>query len=211
MSAQLLKLSNSATGTALDALAALLNNGYLRLYSGTRPADADTALSGNTLLAELRFSATAFPASSGGVATANAITSDASADATGTATFYRALKSDGTTVVADGGVSSGRTAVSVTAATNANPAALTSTAHGLSTGDRVTLAGATGSWAPVNGTWTVTVTGANTFTIPVDSTGFGALAGTVTFRADDLDMNSVAISSGAQVSVTSYTLTLPKG
>jgi hypothetical protein len=145
------------------------------------------------------------------VATANAITSDASADATGTATFYRALKSDGTTVVADGGVSSGRTAVSVTAATNANPAALTSTAHGLSTGDRVTLAGATGSWAPVNGTWTVTVTGANTFTIPVDSTGFGALAGTVTFRADDLDMNSVAISSGAQVSVTSYTLTLPKG
>jgi hypothetical protein len=197
MSAQLLKVSNAAIGAALDALTALLNTGYLRIYSGTRPADADTALSGNTLLAELRFAATAFPA--------------ASAAATGTASFYRALKSDGTTVVADGGVSSGRTAVSVTAATNANPASLTSTAHGLATGDRVTISGATGSWTPLNGTWAVTVTGANTFTVPVDSTAFGALAGTVVFRGDDLDLNSVAISAGAQVSVTSFVLTLPKG
>jgi hypothetical protein len=211
MSAQLLKVSNAAIGAALDALTALLNTGYLRIYSGTRPADADTALSGNTLLAELRFAATAFPASSAGVATANAITSAASAAATGTASFYRALKSDGTTVVADGGVSSGRTAVSVTAATNANPASLTSTAHGLATGDRVTISGATGSWTPLNGTWAVTVTGANTFTVPVDSTAFGALAGTVVFRGDDLDLNSVAISAGAQVSVTSFVLTLPKG
>lgn len=98
------KRSNLAASTEADAVCALLNTGYLRIYSGTQPATADTALSGNTLLAELRFGATAFGAAANGVATANAITSDAAADATGTATFFRALKSDGTTVVFDGSI-----------------------------------------------------------------------------------------------------------
>lgn len=89
---------------ALDAVRDNANSGKLRVYSGTRPTNADTALSGNTLLAELTMNATAFPASSGGVLTANAITSDSSADATGTASFVRLLESDGTTVVADFGV-----------------------------------------------------------------------------------------------------------
>ena len=89
----------------LDAIRDNLNNGYIRVYSGTRPTDANTSLSGNTLLAELRFGATAFPAASSGVLTANAITSDASADNTGTASFVRLLESDGTTVFADLSVS----------------------------------------------------------------------------------------------------------
>ena len=94
----------NARNAALDALTALFNTGYLRIYSGTQPANADTALSGNTLLAELRFGATAFGAAAAGVSTANAITSDSSADATGTATFFRCLKSDGTTALLDGTV-----------------------------------------------------------------------------------------------------------
>lgn len=98
------KISNTAANAAVDAIAALLNTGYFRIYSGTQPASADTALSGNTLLAELRFGATAFGAGVAGVATANAITQDSSADATGTASFFRAFKSDGTTVVCDGSV-----------------------------------------------------------------------------------------------------------
>jgi hypothetical protein len=98
------QLSNATVNAQADALSALLNSGYLRIYSGTQPATADTALSGNTLLAELRFSATAAPAASGGLITFNAITSDSSADATGTASFFRAFKSDGTTVVMDGSV-----------------------------------------------------------------------------------------------------------
>ena len=98
------QLSNATVNAQADALSALLNNGYLRIYSGTQPANANTALSGNTLLAELRFSATAAPAASNGLITFNAITSDSSADNTGTATFFRALKSDGTSVVLDGTV-----------------------------------------------------------------------------------------------------------
>lgn len=85
----------------LDAIRDNFNTGKLRIYSGTRPANADTALSGNTLLAELTFGSTAFPAASGGILTANAITSDSSADNTGTATWARCVESDGTTVICD--------------------------------------------------------------------------------------------------------------
>jgi hypothetical protein len=92
-----------ARNAELDALAPLANTGYIRIYTGTIPATPETAV-GGTLLAELRFNATAFGASSGGVITANAITSDSSADATGTAAYYRALKSDGTTALWDGTV-----------------------------------------------------------------------------------------------------------
>lgn len=98
------QMSDSAVNTQANALRTEFNDGYLRVYSGTQPATADTALSGNTLLAELRFNATAFPAASSGVLTANAITADSSADASGTATFFRCFKSDGTTVLMDGNV-----------------------------------------------------------------------------------------------------------
>jgi hypothetical protein len=77
------------------------NSGKLRIYSGTRPATGGTA---TTLLAELTCNATFAPSASGGVLTLNAITADSSADATGTATWFRLLKSDGTTIVMDGDV-----------------------------------------------------------------------------------------------------------
>lgn len=92
------KRTAAAANAAVDAMAALLNNGYLRIYSGTQPATAATAISGNTLLAELRFNATAFGAGSNGVATAGDFTADASANATGTATWFRALDSGGVDV-----------------------------------------------------------------------------------------------------------------
>jgi hypothetical protein len=98
------KFANATVNAEADALARLLDNGYFRIYSGTQPATADTALSGNTLLAELRYAATSAPAASAGVLTFNAVTSDTSADATGTASFFRSLKSDGTSVVMDGSV-----------------------------------------------------------------------------------------------------------
>ena len=81
-------------------------SGLLRIYDGTPPADADTALSGNTLLAELALSATAFGAAAAGVMTAAAISDDTSADATGTASFFRLTTSGGTAKV-QGSVGSG--------------------------------------------------------------------------------------------------------
>ena len=95
------RMGYAAVNAQADALAALANNGYIRIYSGVRPAFPDSALSGNTLLAELRFGATAFGAAVNGVITANAITPDSSADNGGTATWARILKSDGTTALWD--------------------------------------------------------------------------------------------------------------
>jgi hypothetical protein len=76
-------------------------NGLLRIYDGSRPASGGAA---TTLLAQLALSATAAPAASGGVLTFNAITQDASADATGTATWFRVTTSGGAFVI-DGSVS----------------------------------------------------------------------------------------------------------
>lgn len=98
------KYSNNAVNTKVDALGALLNNGYIRIYSGTQPVDADTAVGAQVLLAELRFSATAFDPGVAGSADAAAVTNDAAANATGTATWFRCLASNGTTVIFDGTV-----------------------------------------------------------------------------------------------------------
>jgi hypothetical protein len=76
-------------------------SGLLRIYDGTRPATGGTA---TTLLAELTCNATFAPSASGGVLTLNAITSDSSANATGTATWFRITTSGGTAII-DGNVS----------------------------------------------------------------------------------------------------------
>lgn len=96
--------STAERNAKLAAIQADFNSGYLRIYDGSQPAGPDTALGAQVLLAELRFNATAFGAPSNGVITANAITQDSSADATGTAAWYRTLKSDGTTALHDGTV-----------------------------------------------------------------------------------------------------------
>lgn len=77
------------------------SSALLRIYSGTRPATGGTA---TTLLAELTCNATFAPGASSGVLTLNAITQDSSANATGTATWFRIVQSDGSTHVMDGDV-----------------------------------------------------------------------------------------------------------
>jgi len=86
---------------AVNAVCALLNSGKMQILSGAQPA-ANAALTG-TLLATLTFGATAFGASSGGVATANAITAGTAGN-TGTAGYHALLESNGTTAVATGSV-----------------------------------------------------------------------------------------------------------
>ena len=98
------RLSTSARDVQLNAFRTEFDNGYLRIYSGAQPATPNTAASG-VLLAELRFNATfAAAVSGGGPLTANAITDDSAADATGTAGYFRCLKADGTTPLIDGEV-----------------------------------------------------------------------------------------------------------
>lgn len=75
------------------------SGGFLRFYDGTKPANADAALSGNTKLAELALSASPFGAAASRVVTAAAITTDTSADATGTATWATFVTSAGVRVL----------------------------------------------------------------------------------------------------------------
>ena len=74
-------------------------SGFLRIYDGTQPTNVATALGAQVKLAELPLSATAFGAAAAGVLTANAITTDASADATGTASWATLVTSAGVRVV----------------------------------------------------------------------------------------------------------------
>jgi hypothetical protein len=90
---------------AVNAFTALLNNGFLKIYTGAQPA-LNGAVTG-TLLATLTFGATAFGAATAGggtvTATANAITSGTAGN-TGTAGYFALVKSDTTTVVGTGTV-----------------------------------------------------------------------------------------------------------
>jgi hypothetical protein len=92
----------SIRNVMLDAITTRAGaSALLRIYDGTRPATGGSA---TTLLAELTCNATFAPAASGGVLTLNAITQDSSANATGTATWFRIVKADGTSFVLDGNV-----------------------------------------------------------------------------------------------------------
>lgn len=99
--------ANTSTIAALNAIVDACDGGSgpatIRFYSGTVPTDCDTALSGNTLLAELTMSDPAFGNATddtpGAIAVANAITDDTTANATGTATFARILDSNGVPLI----------------------------------------------------------------------------------------------------------------
>jgi hypothetical protein len=72
------------------------------------------------------------------------------------------------------------TKITATGSTNTTPITVTVNSHGYSTGDTVVMAGDTGNTA-ANGTWEITVTGTNTFTLD-GSAGNGTSAGTRTAR-----------------------------
>jgi len=97
------QLAYATCNAQANTIGGLCNDGYIRIYDGSQPANADTAITTQNLLATLRFASTAFGSPSNGVITAAAIAS-VTASASGTASWYRAFKSDGTTVVMDGNV-----------------------------------------------------------------------------------------------------------
>ncbi len=95
-------VKNSMLTPLRDAIDAGSGQGTISFYTGTIPADPATAVTSQVLLGTLTFSDPCGTVSAG-VLTMSAITSDSSADATGTASWVRIKDSDGT-VVADGNV-----------------------------------------------------------------------------------------------------------
>jgi hypothetical protein len=100
-----ISLATATRNAKLDAITTQIGNaGLLRIYDGTPPASANAALSGNNKLSENVCGSPYAAASAAAVLTANAITTEASANASGTAAFYRVYKADGTTCIAQGTV-----------------------------------------------------------------------------------------------------------
>ena len=99
------RISNNAAKAACDAIVDLLDGGSgaatVEIRSGSAPTNCEDADSG-TLLAVLTCSDPAFGAAAdanpGGRATASSVTSDSSANATGTAGHFRAKDSNGVVI-----------------------------------------------------------------------------------------------------------------
>jgi len=98
-----LKYSNGTRSAQQNGLITYAGSGALiNIYAGSQPANANTAISGQTLLVTLTVSGS-FGTDSNGTITLSTVT-NGTAVATGTASFFRITKSDNTTVVMDGSV-----------------------------------------------------------------------------------------------------------
>lgn len=98
-----MNISTAARNALAAAIAVLLDAGSgpgtIKLYTGTKPAGPGTAVTTQTLLGTLTLSDPAFGSPSNGVVAAGTIIGDSTADATGTATWFRAADSNGLAVI----------------------------------------------------------------------------------------------------------------
>lgn len=122
------------TAQADAVTTAVGNAGFLRIYSGTRPANVAAAITG-TLLAEVTMASPFAPGAASGVLSPTVPQSDLSADNSGTATHYRLWKSDGTTAVEDGDVGTSGTDMVVNTTTFVAGGVFTITTWSLTVGN----------------------------------------------------------------------------
>jgi len=98
-----LKYSNGTRHAQNEGLITYAGSGaIINLYQGTAPANANTGITTQTLLVSCVL-AGAFGTDTNGTLTLGTV-NDGIAVASGTASFFRIFKSDGTTVVMDGSV-----------------------------------------------------------------------------------------------------------
>ena len=103
-----ISLSNNSAATAADAVLSPATGGFLVLYSGAVPADADTLIA-NTILVSIPLDSvdafqTAVDADPGARATVTPVPA-ATITETGTASFFRIVNSTGTLTLLQGTVS----------------------------------------------------------------------------------------------------------
>lgn len=91
----------------------------------------------------------------------------------------------------------------ITGNTNAASTVITSTAHGLSSGQQILIKGSTSS-PSLNGTWTITVLSANTFSIPLNTTS-GFVSGGGVYNIVGIDDTVVSINTSDLQTVNAVT------
>lgn len=95
------KLSAASRNLALNAALDVGNAGTTLILDGTQATDADTAIGAQVTLANIGNNATMWGAAAAGSKAAAAFTADSSADATGTASWYR-MRTSGSVAFWDG-------------------------------------------------------------------------------------------------------------
>lgn len=199
-------MSNSATlaNAKLDQEETTIGTSpKLRFYNGTIPADADTALSGNTLLAE-----GTLPSDWLGNASAKvkskagtwSLTGQSGAGSGTAGTFWRVYDNAGTTCYKQGNLGGPAVVLSTNALTAANGNVLNfASTTGVAVGQKVSGTGI------LPGTYVLALTG-TTVTISKSSTAGVANAASITFDYDiTLDNNNIANSQ--TISVNSFSIT----
>lgn len=88
------KVSIMAANAQADAMGALLNGGYLRIYGSVKPADADVPETAEAL-AELNFQPVAFRPAENGEVVSYPLDPDTNTRGGGEATWFRAFTEDG--------------------------------------------------------------------------------------------------------------------
>ena len=125
-----LNVSVARRQAMLDNLTGQLNSGTIKIYTGSIPATPETAITSQTLLGTLTLNSTAFGSASSAtpsVATANSITQDSAADATGTAAWARVATSGGTVVMdVDVGTSATTIVLNTTSIVSGGPISISS-------------------------------------------------------------------------------------
>lgn len=179
--------SDALRNAILDAWETYLNTGgapTLRIYDGTPPADESTALSSNNVLAE--FTSADWAAAASGAKALSATLTDASANGSGFARFYRLLTGGGTS--AEQGLVAQNWAASTAyqllqQVTNDSGKCYRCTTAGTSAGS----GGPTGTGGSIT-----------------DGTAVWTYVGTT-----DLTLDNTNIAAGQQVQITSFGKTAP--
>lgn len=185
-----LKVSIASANAALAPFAALANSGYIDLYTTTQPSTPETAPGGTSLVTAV-FPATAFPAASGGVLTANAISAVTIANS-GSAVWFRVTKSDHSTPIWDGSIGSG--------ATNAW---VLSTVYTVGT---LVANGGNGYYCTVGGTSAGSGGPSGTGATITDNTVTWTYVGPA---IGDMTIPNIALTAATQLTISSLTFTLP--
>jgi uncharacterized membrane protein len=118
-------LATTERHSAGAAIATDTNSGHLRIYTGADTNGPNGAVTG-TLLVDWTLNAT--NTDTGGVITLGTV-SNVNASATGTAGYFRILKSDGSTAIADGDVGTSATSLvlNTTSIVSGGPCSLSGT------------------------------------------------------------------------------------
>jgi hypothetical protein len=195
--------SATVSNNKLDSIETTIGTGpQLRLYNGTPPATADTALAGNTLLAQGTLPSDWLSNASGNVKAKLGtwtVTGLPAAGAGTVATFYRIYDSTGTTCHDQGTLG---TAVvintSALTAVNGNVLNFTSTT-GVAVGQNVS-----GTGIPAR-TTVVAFTG-TTVTLSSTSTAGVASAAVITFGYD-MNIDNTSVANAQVLNVASFSIT----